>query len=221
MSYILSYIFFAVIGVVFGCLALACILILCITCIWHRKMDARYRMLKRWSFHPPKDPEKVVIREDRNTILFFARPTSIQFPTYPACKVVDHDNTTATTDPNKSTNLQVVPDLVINLSEDRSESEEAEVFIRSDNKNDGGNTIKRQAFYRKPTGRFIKPKLSVVPEDDDDDDDDDDNSDNDQSDTLNASARSSVIIHNDVDIDLDQDYIESKFKNDVQNMFKV
>ena len=38
---------------------------------WHTKLQSRYAMIKRWSFHPPHDPEKVVINEEGNKYFSF------------------------------------------------------------------------------------------------------------------------------------------------------
>ena len=156
-------------------------------------------MIKRWSFHPPHDPERVVINEDENKYFSFR---------FSAAKFFEMDDKNlignSGEDVTKRNSLQV-PDLVLNL-------EDTEVHTDEENLEQDDEPVSRgRVFYRKPS-KYVRPKLSLVEEEDDEDVYNATSARNScrESMVINPSTRSSfrdsMVIHE--DSESDEEYIE-------------
>ena len=161
-------------------------------------------MAQRWSFHPPKDADRVTINEDQNE--YYSRPNSFRTPSAEFLEADVRYNSTASNNPNKRMSLQV-PDLVLNLG---GSDHDQEVFLDM-NRDENTPIIRDRVFYRKPS-KYVRPKLSLVKEESDDEvdistrnssvkslviydieDDEDDIA------ICNTSDRSSLVLHEDED----------------------
>ena len=118
-------------------------------------------MINRWSFHAPHDPEKVVINEEENK--YFSWRNTFRLSNAKTFELVERDIQDYFDEETKNNSLQV-PDLVLStdfsekvLSADLSDEDEEDVPIRQE-----------RVFYRKPS-KYVRPKLSLVEEEDDED----------------------------------------------------
>ena len=158
-------------------------------------------MIKRWSFHPPHDPEKVVINEEENKYFSF------RFSTAKFFELDDkHLSEKRNSEPPNRESLPI-PDLVLNLEETEKDSE----VDPMDDNDDEEPVSRRKVFYRKPS-KYVRPKLSLVEEEDDEDVYNASHRHSfRESMVINASTRSSVrdsmVIHE--DSDSEEDYIET------------
>lgn len=146
-----------VIGFVFGFIILGCAIVIGITYKWHTKLQSHYSMIKRWSFHPPHDPEKVVINESENKYF------SVRF-SIPKYFEIDNKNFSL----NSSDEIPIpvpsqVPDLVVNQENTEIDSNEDKVD------QDEQQVTRRKVFYRKPSKYIRPPELSLVEEENDED----------------------------------------------------
>ena len=146
-----------------------------VTYRWHRKLQSHYSMIKRWSFHPPHDPEKVVINEGDNK--YFSFKPSFRLSSTKTFEL--KDITDYFEDTTKSNSLQV-PDLVLSLDES-----ETELMSEEDTK-----AMQERVFFRKPS-KYVRPKLSLVEEEDDE-------GNQTAVSSVRSSVRGSMVVHHEV-----------------------
>ena len=136
---------FKVVGVVFGVILLGCAIVISVTYRWHTRLQSHYsKIIQRWSFHPPHPADKVVIDLDANKYFSFIPPTF---------EIVEKEIDDYFDDVKRTSNQGFhVPDLLI--STDLNNETDAPV-------------MQNKVMYRKPS-KYIRPKLSLVEEEDDD-----------------------------------------------------
>ena len=122
-----------------------------VTYRWHIKLQSHYSMIRRWSFHPPHDPEKVVINEGDNK--YFSFKPSFRLSN---SKTFELKDISEYFDDEAKSNSSQVPDLVLDLEES-----ETELMSEEDTQ-----VVPQKVFFRKPS-KYVRPKLSLVEEEDD------------------------------------------------------
>ena len=148
--------FTLVIGFVFGFIIVGCAIVIGVTYKWHTKLQTHYSMIKRWSFHPPHDPEKVVINEDENKYFSF------RFSRFKYFEMDDKNLDEGSNDEVMNPNTLQVPDLVLNLEDIEANNDEDNSDL------DDQLGTQGRVFYRKPS-KYVRPKLSLVEEEEDED----------------------------------------------------
>ena len=171
-----------VIGVVFGVILLGCAIVIGVTYRWHTRLQSHYSMLKRWSFHPPHDPDKVVINEEDNKYFSFKgfqgfNTSSFRLSNSTTFEIVEKEIDEYFDDAKRNSNQGFhVPDLLIS----------------TDLNNDTDAPIRQnKVMYRKPS-KYIRPKLSLVEEEDDDENAT-------ACTSVRSSFRGSMVVHDDYD----------------------
>ena len=167
---------------VFGVILLGCAIVIGVTYRWHTRLQSHYSMLKRWSFHAPHDPEKVVINEDDNKYFSFKgfqgfTTSSFRLSNSTSFEIVEKEIDEYFDDAKRNSNQGFhVPDLLIS----------------TDLNNDTDAPIRQsKVMYRKPS-KYIRPKLSLVEEEDDDENAT-------ACTSVRSSLRGSMVVHDDYD----------------------
>ena len=139
-------------------------------------------MLKRWSFHPPHDPDKVVINEEENKYFSFKgfqgfSTSSFRLSNFDSFEIVEKEIDEYFDDEKRASNHGFhVPDLLI--STDLNNEVDAPI-------------MPSKVIYRKPS-KYIRPKLSLVEEEDDDENAT-------ACTSVRSSFRGSMVVHDDYD----------------------
>ena len=129
-------------------------------------------MIKRWSFHPPRDPDKVVIDEEHNK--YYSIKGLYNSTTF---EIVEKEIDEYFDDAKRASNQGFnVPDLLI--STDLNNEADAPA-------------MQSKVMYRKPS-KYIRPKLSLVEEEDDDENAT-------ACTSVRSSFRGSMVVHDDYD----------------------
>ena len=172
---------FKVVGVVFGVILLGCAIVIGVTYRWHTRLQSHYSMLKRWSFHPPHDPDKVVINEEENKYFSFRNSlfnnSSFRLSNTPTFEIVEKEIDEYFDDSKRGSNQGFqVPDLLISTDLNNETDEPI---------------MQNKVMYRKPS-KYIRPKLSLVEEEDDDENAT-------ACTSVRSSFRGSMVVHDDYD----------------------
>ena len=171
-----------VVGVVFGVILLGCAIVISVTYRWHTRLQSHYsKIIQRWSFHPPHPADKVVFDDDANKY-FSYRPSwfnrgSFRLSNTPTFEIVEKEIDEYFDDAKRASNQGFnVPDLLI--STDLNNEADAPA-------------MQSKVMYRKPS-KYIRPKLSLVEEEDDDENAT-------ACTSVRSSFRGSMVVHDDYD----------------------